>query len=251
MFSSQSFAVRVHSIRRPFIVCCMAFGALCQCDNEQHCGPFLSMRLLDADDQPQLPNLGVLVAVSARGGNVIRFDVAGGTLDNFGSNNLVPLCVATGTDSNGLLSQQQLALFNQPSTNDVTAFVVAVYPTGQQEAWLNAALGNISNSDSGLEGAVSEPADAGSSLPANDCSHIGFTPIGVYASQVVSLGRAAPSGTGGAGSGQGGSTAAASGGTNSSSTSGGSGGTSEGGGGVTDAGVGGQNADASSDGGAL
>ncbi len=230
--SSHSVMARIRGIRNTLIVCGVAFG-VCQCDDEKQGGPFLSLRLLDSQNQPQESNLGVLLAVSARGSDSMRFDVAGGTLDFYGANPLTPVCVNPNGIGGGPAAEQRFSMFSRLGTTGPVSFVVAVHPTAQQEAWVSAELGNISSSDSGVPHSDSQLADAGNTTM-NDCGTIHFAPIGVYASEVVSLGRAPSAGTGGGGSGQGGATA--------TGTAGGTGETA-GASGVGGLGVGGQSGD--------
>jgi hypothetical protein len=240
-----------------FLVAVCACG-LWNCDTIYDDSPYLSMRELDQSAQPTSGDLGILVSVSARGGDVVRIDVAGGTLDFFDAAGVSSVCVESRTTHEGLLQHRLVRLPNRDGGAAVS-FVVAVHPRGQSEALLNATLGRIAETDrndaggpaaagtgngAGEAGAAGTGAGAagaaasGSSVPSAGlldpssfgCGAIEFDSLGYYSSLTVSLGRAPiPESSGGAS----GTTAQAGGGVGGGSQGGGGvGGGSQGGGGV-------------------
>lgn len=153
----------------------LGLGGLLQCSRDDEPANYITMRELDAVAQPTGAELGVLVAVSAQGGDVVRLDVSGGTAALQNSGAADTLCV---------------------HMTDVSAFVVAVHPLAQ-EAVVHATLGKLSSTEAPANDTDQSGASHGRTI---SCSQLSLTPVGGSATLVVSLGRAAPSSAGSGGS---------------------------------------------------
>jgi hypothetical protein len=197
-------------LRRSVWACLVAFWAV-SCSWEQDSSPqaYVTLEELDQSAQPMTEADGVLVAVAASGGSVVRFDIESGAIDGSGASICVPI----------------------PGS---ATFVITVFPTAT-EAVVTATLGNATSGgadaagDAGSDAAPPGPADAnadstvaidsgidGASPPISDaakdatptgaaappasavsflgvptpCNGLGFQSLGKSSTLVVSLGRA-------------------------------------------------------------
>jgi len=121
----------------------VALFCLCHCDDSRPLAAFLTLRELDASQQPVSSELGVLVGVSVVGGDLVRFDVSGGAVEFLDHSALAELCVDIGTEPGGKLTEHHWISLRRHPERDIIRFVVAVHPKAQ-EAVLNATAFNMS-----------------------------------------------------------------------------------------------------------
>lgn len=244
MLKKRFLGLRQYRLLPPLALTVLSMGGLWHCSNEESPAAYVTLRVLDAAAQPTSADLGVLVAISAKGGSRVRLDVSGGTLEFQATNGKTPLCVETIGNHKEPRSGLIAAIFDLDAIDvtDTTTFTVAVHPNGQ-EALLSATLGTegdqartTSSGGSSANGGASSKGGStstGGSATAiatatatasdginNSCSSLGFQSLHQFATAVVSLGRAAvttPSSSG----------ASSAGGTSSTAATSSTGGTSE------------------------
>jgi hypothetical protein len=155
----------------------LAFCMVACASNDQST-KFVTLRELDATEQPTTSALGVLVAVATGGGTAVRVDVTGGTLDD---TSRASLCFAFPTSS-------------------VNVSVLSIHPNDSSEALVTAVLGNTVQQDAGPadtgDGGLAETMAAVADGNGNATTELSipcttFRSLGVYSAIVASLGRAA------------------------------------------------------------